>query len=458
MPGCSKLKVKDCKITPGCSWATGKGCRRAAAPDVVDASHHQQHRDAHMVPLDPVQEKKTRGKRGPNPCKKLQMGVCKSQPECIWVTRKGCEMKPGEPSEQSANVAPVQVHEEPVSLDCKTYIERYLKDIGGIQGAFDVHLAPDAHIKSKMKPLGSGEYGLVLSTAHLQACYDLYSRMQDLSNFGTWKHHVTAGKVQLPNAEWKNRSGLAAIKVQVVMDKLSMRSAIIEDLIHAKLSRDPITAGLVPRMYAGFSVCTALPQGNALPALCAAALPGLVFRVTLMEQLSCFVTLNAFASRKPDRQARYDVYVALRKLFLCLWSVGQVAHCDVHSRNIMVNPRTREVKLLDFGMSMRLKPETVSKCKATLRDVEGQKYSEARHAYRECEDSIKAEAAVVFRDYEWYNLDTHMLRAARLWVHDGDFKLLPAELHPATLPVPAWANMNAITQRNAPTVDVFFNK
>jgi serine/threonine-protein kinase RIO1 len=370
---------------------------------------------------------------------------------------------------------------------CALALRPFLRAIGGAEAA--VRLYARAGAGGGARAVASGANGVVLLAASLADCLRDYGRLAEASLLAArtaaeqpegpsssgrreaaaawfaamWAGHMLEPAASLAASAASGDGAAAAVKIQLVTSLAGLRRAVEEDRVHRRMCVSARLARHVPRLCAGFTVCTTAAAADVrLPAACARALPGgLAFRVTVMEYLGGYITLDAFARARPRQPARLRVYVALRRLLLELWSLAGYAHGDLHAGNVMVHPETLDVKLLDFGFATALQPQTVRGCAEALRRLtDGGEHGALRRAYAECERGVRADAATLGRQYAWYHLDTHMLRAARLWVRDGRFKLLAVAL-PAggeEGPAPAWYDQETAQQRNAPDVDVFFNR
>jgi serine/threonine protein kinase len=51
-----------------------------------------------------------------------------------------------------------------------------------------------------------------------------------------------------------------------------------------------------------------------------------------------------------DQKKVRKVVRGIRKALYCLWTAGFI-HGDMHLRNVMVNPKSQGIKIIDFGMS-----------------------------------------------------------------------------------------------------------
>lgn len=489
--GCSRLRYDICKNRETCTWVTGKGCRKRTSPALrLDAvgDHKQQ------------QQQQSRKR---NPCRKLAMATCRSMPECVWVPREGChatdKTQPAgtayysfspRPHDDSSRLAhahrvplpmsppPVTHHEHPPQpagthktksataprSTCSTDMLSYIRTIGGIKGAFRRFVHPPPEVKKRMQVLGSGVYGLVLSTVDLDECFAYFKRKEAKSTalLGDWSAIAERGAIEVQRSEWNNTSGTAAIKVQVIRSREHLEATLAEDAFHLEVMKNPLLSKYVPRLYAGFTICSKFIQAAMPPATCSTQLPGMVFRITLMEQLNGYTTLCDFAESARHntpvlKESRYKLYADIRQLLLRMWSAG-IAHGDLHCNNIMLDPTTLDLKLLDFGMAMRLKPETSAKCKTTLLAFESRRYDEARQSYRACEHAFMEDAKIAFRDFNWYHPDPHMLRVVRLWASNPLRKLYTVNFNPGTQPPPTMLNPKMQQLRNAQNLNVFFNK
>lgn len=488
--GCSKAPLEVCKGRQGCTWVKGKGCRRTTSNGPGDVGANQQ-----------LHQQRQGQKQ--NPCRKANMTTCRGMPKCVWIPRKGCNLKKtpnaanGTAYHSVADVPAADAqqgllqnaHQLPLPLTpalvsqagthaahqpqnnpvesfsvCNSDFKSYVESLGGMEGVFRRFVRPPIEIKNRMRILGAGAYGLVLSTSDLEHCYAYFKRREARSAplLGKWVGLAKRGAVEVNRSEWSSPNGIAAVKVQVIRGESHLKDAIVEDAFHVEIMKNPLLRDYVPKLYAGFTICSKFSNTHAPPASCIGHMPGMVFRITIMEQLTDYVTFckfsyNSFILNPVPEAARKKVLDEMRQLLLRLWSAG-ITHGDLHCNNIMVNPQTLELKLLDFGMAARLHPVTAAKCKATLLALQSGRYDEARQAYRECERSFMQDAKTIFKDYNWYHPDPNMLRVVRLWAENPASKIYTAILNPSSDPPPTWLNTNMQRIRNAPNLNVFFNK
>lgn len=77
----------------------------------------------------------------------------------------------------------------------------------------------------------------------------------------------------------------------------------------------------------------------------------------IMERPDNFITLSQFFLNTPGRISEDVVRIIMRKVVKALIHCKKkgVLHHDVKEDNILLNPKTLEVKLIDFGLSLLLK-------------------------------------------------------------------------------------------------------
>lgn len=332
-----------------------------------------------------------------------------------------------------------------------------------------LHLISDLGIPSDisqhMNLIAYGSYGMIFKTDDVKGTVSAYanmaSKLLDGVPEGEWKQAIKEGHFTSSSDQGVGRARTGVVKIQVITSMNRLHEVVAEDKTHQLLdSMNSRLRGIVPKFHAGFTVYEPWPsnaQMKELVTTCQRALPGLVFRVTIMELIEGHVTLSKYVSDyKPEKEARKDVYRSLRNVLLQLWASGLV-HCDLHAGNILVQPVTRQVKLIDFGFAKQLRqPDTIKACRDVLAVIssKNQKNHEAAvKSYGDCTERVKAEVAHYFksRDMDWYHLDMNMLRGVRQWVKDPTFNLKYTQgFQPlrAAGEVPKWVNLNAVRARN----------
>ena len=73
-------------------------------------------------------------------------------------------------------------------------------------------------------------------------------------------------------------------------------------------------------------------------------------RLTCMELLRDCVTLTEIGPETLDAQ----VHKASVRLVRRMWLDAGVLHCDLHTSNVLISKRTGELRVIDFGMAMRM--------------------------------------------------------------------------------------------------------
>ena len=86
------------------------------------------------------------------------------------------------------------------------------------------------------------------------------------------------------------------------------------------------------------------------------------FYVTLMG-VAPGLTVSSYAAGKAGLTA--DVYLAIERAAVLMWLYG-VAHTDFHTGNMMVDPATGAVTIIDFGQGIKLHESLVAKLRATV--------------------------------------------------------------------------------------------
>ncbi|APC25833.1 Ser/Thr-protein kinase [Only Syngen Nebraska virus 5] len=83
--------------------------------------------------------------------------------------------------------------------------------------------------------------------------------------------------------------------------------------------------------------------------------PGKHESVTVMD-VAGNTDLNKYVKNK---KIPVKMYVEIERAICCLWLAGYI-HGDLHRENIMINTRTFQVKLIDFGFATKLPPNFVA--------------------------------------------------------------------------------------------------
>ena len=122
---------------------------------------------------------------------------------------------------------------------------------------------------------------------------------------------------------------VAAVKLQPVDHNERVYQAIAESKIHAQL----VPTGAVPRLYAsGYDA-----QHQTF--------------VTIMQLINGTELEEWLQDR--DNVLPAKLFVAIEDAVVKMWRAG-IAHADLNSKNIMVLPNNKEVKIIDFSLSIAL--------------------------------------------------------------------------------------------------------
>jgi hypothetical protein len=190
--------------------------------------------------------------------------------------------------------------------------------------------------------LGRGAYGVAFSAAMTP---DNHIRVQHLAN--AVRHLVYSGmpaqgsrvviKVATDadaNKEWLG----ACVRESLVHRWLADRDRPTPRVPGCPASKTAQSAQYVPRFYFAGLVRDA---GNFQPAF-----------VVVMDR-AAGMPLDAFLQQRRVPTAR--LYVDLERAACALWLAG-VVHADLHRGNVMYDPASRKLTVLDFGMAVVLPP------------------------------------------------------------------------------------------------------
>lgn len=146
---------------------------------------------------------------------------------------------------------------------------------------------------------------------------------------------------------------------------------IRENVIHISLSHKRfcsiVGADIVPHFY--FSGAVKAKDGG-------------MWYVTVMQRANG-ATLRSVLSSRQDGAMTASEYVKVERAIMRLWLLG-VVHADLHMSNVMFDPSSGKVTILDFGFAVPL-PEDVIRLmrsnKNLLQDVDGDEIYSGMHKY-----------------------------------------------------------------------------
>ena len=74
--------------------------------------------------------------------------------------------------------------------------------------------------------------------------------------------------------------------------------------------------------------------------------------VIAMEFAENYITVDDYLKRQRQSRLTQEITTLLLKKFYILYKLGYV-HCDDHSQNVMINPRTNDIYIIDFGRTRK---------------------------------------------------------------------------------------------------------
>jgi len=78
--------------------------------------------------------------------------------------------------------------------------------------------------------------------------------------------------------------------------------------------------------------------------------------IVVMEKPKDFITINQYVNGQknyPSNDIVKKIYTELLKGIYCIHSSG-FAHCDIKSENVMIHPKSYEIKYIDFGSLVKI--------------------------------------------------------------------------------------------------------
>ncbi|ABU44278.1 PBCV-specific basic adaptor domain-containing protein [Paramecium bursaria Chlorella virus NYs1] len=110
------------------------------------------------------------------------------------------------------------------------------------------------------------------------------------------------------------------------------------------------------------------------------------------------------------------MYVEIERAICCLWLAGYI-HGDLHRENIMINTRTFQVKLIDFGFATKLPPNFVSVLSRKINTMISRGYPNSLGdvwTNKPIDGKMRlvnyTNRVMAGRGYPWYNPDYKILR------------------------------------------------
>lgn len=208
---------------------------------------------------------------------------------------------------------------------------------------------------------------------------------------------------------------MLAIKFQALKHFDDIEDCRHEAVVHSTLSNRKDTSEFVPPIYVSCTLPVYVSKDNNV----------INMRVTLMKFLGDGTTLNR-AVKLPniikDRESRMALYKNIRRTFITLWANG-IVHADAHDGNIMVNPTTLDITLLDFGFAIKLQESTRKECKKLLKYLnKGKTSTKLSQQMDKCLALVQNEAVQVlgkrYAYIDFTNMDNLLLKSVKLWVEN----------------------------------------
>lgn len=142
---------------------------------------------------------------------------------------------------------------------------------------------------------------------------------------------------------------------------------------------------------------------------------GSLWYVTVMDQAPG-TTLKTLVESRATKSLTSREYVSIERALLSLWLLG-VVHADMHMSNIMYDPKTEKVTILDLGFAVPLPQDVIEFMRANthlMGDVDAEEIYEGVHDF--VHHTIKRR----LNNIKQFNTDGGLLVRLRGMVHDTD--------------------------------------
>lgn len=182
---------------------------------------------------------------------------------------------------------------------------------------------------------GSGSVGFIVSLESDNFTFDKFETQTQIPLY-----RIKKSKLFIENKIPKN----LALKIQILdsKDKYWEARIIREEFIQNKLSESASFRDNIPNFYFGCTIN--MPIENDI----------IRFRLTFMELLdSRYITILTLLQR--NNILTDEMYNNIEQLVKKLWKFG-ISHNDLSINNILIDVETKDIKLIDFGLSSMMLP------------------------------------------------------------------------------------------------------
>lgn len=261
---------------------------------------------------------------------------------------------------------------------------------------------------SDISLLAAGSYGVVYS---MPASCPLLSYL----------NHATGFKIQNKDDQRTNdlltraaaREDELVLKLSKVREMPMSNGRPVYDYFNGFVRENVIHISLSHKKFLGVHGSDIVPQFYFSGAITSRS-EGMWY-VTVMGKAQAH-TLKALVNSRPDKALSAMEYVQIERAIMQLWLLG-VVHADLHMSNVMFDPQTMKVTILDFGFAVPL-PERIIRIlrshKALLEDVNGDEIYSGVHDY--VTKTVQRRIAGI----QHFNADGDLLQRLRGMVRDPD--------------------------------------
>lgn len=242
-----------------------------------------------------------------------------------------------------------------------------------------------------------------------------------------------------------------AVKVQIIGNDYEADWATREAEMHMAMSSDPVVSRHVPALHAAWLMRPIAQTQDASGSV--------GFALTAMEYLEGYRTAWACVSDNAlfqDITRREVLYRNARRMVLAMWSQG-FSHGDLHARNIMINPDTLDVRVIDFGFSEVTSARTRESCRRAWLAFEGKQWLMTRLYYRQCSSMVMDEISARLEHLAYHHPDPCLLASMRMWVDDPSCSLVTEQVLRNDLVVSSQDGATKRQRRDASTKDLFYD-
>ncbi|ABT15215.1 hypothetical protein NY2A_B816L [Paramecium bursaria Chlorella virus NY2A] len=238
------------------------------------------------------------------------------------------------------------------------------------------------------KKIGGGAYGTAYIVRLTSATSQILLRFMSDGGGKIVKGAPPIGKDMIIKVVKQKRS---------ISDQEFFKDNVRENVVHRILSTSQgCIAKHVPNFYMSFIIGS--PRNHE--------------SITVMD-VAGDTDLNRYVKNK---KIPPKMYVEIERAICCLWLAGYI-HGDLHRENIMINTRTFQVKLIDFGFATKLPPNFVSVLSRKINTMISRGYPNSLGdvwTNKPIDGKMRlvnyTNRVMAGRGYPWYNPDYKILR------------------------------------------------